>query len=149
MRKTICIVSLICILLLYGCDCSCDAQVHHWKFQQDSADIDGLYIVDAENPYNYEIIKEIPLEKYDELLDDIKSLEYRKYGWNLHTTWGMCFVVKYSSGEYDIISWWEPMHLVWEEPKDVFSNTHLIAKISWLKCNEKQFNELIEKYNVD
>ena len=142
MKKTICIICLVCILSL----CSCDNQVYHWIFQQDCSEIIGLYIVDADNPYTYEIITDIPLEKRNEFLHDIETLEYKKYGWNLHTTWGICFVVKYQNEEYDIISWWEPMHLNWKEPNDNSSNKNLVATISWLKCDEDKFNELIEKY---
>ena len=142
MKKTLCVICLICILLLGGCD----NQIYHWQFQQDRSEIDSLYVVKAENPYNYEVITEIPFEKRNELLDDIENLEYKRYGWNLHTTCGMCFVVKYQNGEYDIISWWEPMNLIWEESRDASSNKNLVAVISWLKCDEKQFNQLIEKY---
>ncbi len=142
MKKTIFVICLFCILFLVGCD----NQKYYWEFGQDRSEIVSLYVVEAEDPYNYEIITEIPLEKRDELLDDIEDLEYKKYGWNLHTTWGMCFVVKYQNGEYDIISWWEPMNLIWEEPSNSSSDKNLVAIISWLKCDEKQFNELIEKY---
>ena len=143
MKRTI---SLILICSFVFILCGCENQIFHWEFGQDCSKIIGLYVVEAENPYNYETITEIPFNKRDELLDDIESLEYKKYGWNLHTTWGTCFIIKYENEEYDIISWWEPMHLVWESSNDNSSNKKLVAMISWLKCDEKQFNELIEKY---
>ena len=142
MKKTIFVICLISTLFLV----SCNNQVYQWEFKQDRYEIVGIYVVEANDPYNFEIITEIPMEKTDEFIRDIENLEYKKYGWNLHNTYGTCFVVKYQNEEYDIISWWEPMHLIWEDQENSYSNKKLVATISWLKCNEKQFNELIEKY---
>ena len=142
------IFSIACIMLslLFV---SCDTDVYHWEFLQDESEIVGLYIVDAESPSKYEIMKEIPLTRKEELFKDITSLNYHKYGWNLHTTHGLCFVIKFLNEEYDIISYYEPMHVVWNEPDKHFPTERLSETISWLKCDKNEFDQLINKYMVE
>ena len=103
-----------------------DKTVYCWEFNQEISQINNLYIVDATNSEDYYIIKEISLDKSLEFIEDITSLEYKKYGWNLHTINGLCFVVMFKNGEYDIISDHEPMHVTWQEPNKHFSTAYLI-----------------------
>ena len=144
-KRIIIIMCIISVLLLTGCD----SNTYHWEFYQEQSQIVGLYIVDAENPNEYEIIQEIPLERSQELINDIKSLDYKTYGWNLHNTHGLCFVIQFQNGEYDIISYYEPMHVVWRGPNKDHPQKELSGTISWLKCDKKEFDILIEKYSVD
>ena len=144
MRNIICIVL---ILLLTGC--YSDSNVYHWEIYQVQSQIKGIYIVDAESPSKYEIINEISLEKSEELIKDIKKLDYKTYGRKRHTTSGMCFVIQFQNGEYDIISYHEPMHVVWQGPNKDYPEKELKPRRSWLKCSKKEFDTLIEKYNID
>ena len=138
MKKFILAITLLFALLL----CSCDKTVYHWELQQDESKIAEIYIVDANGPRKYAVIKEISLDKKKELVSEICSLKYQKYGFNLHNTSGLCFVIIFENQEYDIISYKEPMHVLIE-------NGEKSALISWLECDYDEFSALIEKYLQD
>ena len=126
---------------------SCETTVYRWEFYQDGSQVDGAYIVNANSPEDYEIIKEISPKLLNQLMEDIKSIEYKKYGWNLHETNGKCFVIKFVSGEYDIISWYEPMHFILNDNQgDKALEEELKGIMSWLKCDKEVFDNLIEQY---
>ena len=118
-----------------------DPTVYNWQLAQDKSQITHLYVVDAKFPSDYEIIKEISLDKKDEFVDDIISIEYKKYGWNPHTTNGLCFVIKYQNQDYDIISSYEPERVYYNDDTKKFSST-----FSWLECDDEVFQDLIAKY---
>jgi len=141
MKKTI---TVLCIALFSLFISGCDDTIYHWEFQQDQSEIIGLYIVDAETSKEFEIIKEIPLEKKEELINDITNIEYKKYGWDPHDANGTCFVIKYRNEEYDIISWIEPSHYYW---KEYDGERRLTGYISWLECDKNEFEQLIKKWN--
>lgn len=147
MKKTITILITIVIIsatMLAGC---IDKSIHHWEFGQGEEQIVGLYIVDAETSMEYEIIKEIPLNEKEALLEDIKGLEFEKYfGMDPGEPCGMCFVIKYQDGAYDIISYFEPMQVVWKEPDEHFPNRYQTSLFFWLRCDYDEFNGLINKY---
>jgi hypothetical protein len=81
------------------------------------------------------------------LLEDIKSLEFEKYfGMDPGEPSGMCFVIKYQDEAYDIISYYEPMQVVWVGPNEHFPNRQQTGLFFWLKCDYDVFNGLINKY---
>ena len=139
--------NIVLILLSLFC-VGCDSEVCHWVFNQEKTQIEAIYIVEAESPYQYEIIRELSPISYDIFMDDIKNLEYKRYRYNLHTTNGLCFVVMYKNGEYDIISYYEPQHVVVVGINEESGSRRYDGKISWLKCEKSIFDSLIDKYNV-
>ena len=147
MKKTITILITIAIIsatMLAGC---IDKSIHHWEFGQEEEQIAGIYIVEAESSRDYEIVKEIPLSEKEALLEDIKSLEFEKYfGMDPGEPSGMCFVIKYQDEAYDIISYYEPMQVVWVGPNEHFPNRQQTGLFFWLKCDYDEFNGLINKY---
>ena len=134
-KKAFIALVLLFTLLL----CSCDKTVYHWELLHDESEIVGIYIVEAENPYDYEIIKEISLDKKGDLISDIRALDYRKYSWFMHDTSGLCFVIKYKNYENDVISAKEPTHVI-------INGARRERMFSWLECDEEAFSALIEKY---
>ena len=63
----------------------------------------------------------------------------KRYGPNLSSPSGKCFLIVFENGEYDIISQKESKHFK-------YNDEDILAYNSWLYCNENEFNELINKY---
>ncbi|MBR3680385.1 MAG: hypothetical protein IKL79_00095 [Clostridia bacterium] len=137
MKKTLCIIIILTCFFIVRCD----SKTYHWSFYQSQSEIINLSIIDANNPFEFTTLKEISMSLKNTLISDIEKLEYKKYGPNLHTTHGVCILIEFKNGEYDIISHYEPMHVMWDS-----ESGNLDAKISWLKCDKKQFDALIDKY---
>ncbi len=142
MKRLFAILCLMCLCIPLA---SCDNKTYYWEFSQESSQVEALYIVEAGGLYEYEIIKEIPIEKKKEVFDDIKEIAYKKYGTNLVTTRGWCFVIKYKNEDYDIISYIEPEKVV----KTDESDTGWDSRISWYKCDRGELYDVIIKYLID
>lgn len=143
-------ILLLVILLTFV---SCKQTPQYWKFEKDSTEVTEIKIVDLSqsgllyNPDNYVIIKSLDLTMVDQLYDDIENLKMRHYGTNLNTPRGKCFMIVFANGEFDLISVVESKHFRYDY-RDKNSSYYgtLQAFNSWLKCNEEQFNDLINKY---
>ena len=133
-----------CILLLTVIGCflaGCDNEIYRWEFSYECDYVKGIYIVEAEDAYTYSHIKEIDIKQVEEVYADISNLDMKRYGpiSSLGTPYGICIVVMFHNGEYDIIARKESMHIKLEEDR-------LIGYTSWLYCDNEQFDALIEKY---
>ena len=133
--KTILIVLMFSTLLI-----SCNANTYHWKFEKETSEVVKIEIVDAEDAYTYTVIKELDLTLIAELYADIENLEMTRYGTNLKHPCEKCFLITFQNNEYDIISATEPKHVRYDEDND------LVGYNSWFKCNQEQFDALLEKY---
>ena len=138
MKKLFSLAMCVLMLFINGCD----RTIYHWSFNNKESLITGMYIVEAETTYEYKVIKTIPFDKKEELIKDIENINYVKYGFNLWVTRGMCFVIKFSNEEYDIISYREPEHVFYDEDG-------LTSFITWLECDRSYFDSLINKYMED
>ena len=83
------------------------------------------------------LVLSIALSK--EFYNDIVNIEMKRYGPNLSSPSGKCFLIVFENGEYDIISQKESKHFK-------YNGEEILAYNSWLYCNENEFNELINKY---
>ena len=142
--RCICIFVIICFLI--GSFCSCRVKAEY-KFHQDKEDIEGIYIVslhfdtDTMEIYTNDIKR---IENIDLFLQDFNDLDC--YIW-----WGDPLTLKaepdgrsiikivYSNGNYELIDWDGQAAFVFDN-----SNKHTGIRI----FDEKQFNNLIEKYVV-
>ena len=133
--KLIFITILIVVITFVGCD----NNIYYWEFAQESNNVKEIQIIEAKNEYEYVIIKNLDIELVEELYAEIESIEMRRYGPSLLSPNGKCFLFVFDNGERDIISKMESKHLKYKEER-------LMAYNSWLKCDEEQFDELINKY---
>ena len=117
----------------------CERKVYYWKIAYDLDRVTSIQIVDAASGTNYEVIKVLDAELIAEAYYDIEHLEMERYGPNLKATRGICLVVTFDTGEYDIIAKNEPQHFIYE-------GDELHSYITWLWCDQDDFDKLVEKY---
>ena len=132
------LIILFCVVILCsGCK---DNTIYHWEFEKDASCVTKIEIVEAKNEYRYTVIQELDLDVIEQLYGDIVNLEMTKYGGNLSHPSGKCFVISFENNEYDIISVRESKRMRYDE------DDNFIGYNSRFKCNEEQFEALIEKY---
>jgi len=135
------IVSLILLLaLLSAFITGCDSEIYHWEFEQPHTNVEKLQIVEVKTYKDYDVVKELDVKLAETLFDEIESIDYNRYGWNLMSNTGTCFLIGFTNGEYDIISKTEPSHHRYDK------DGQLVGYTSWLECKNNQFDELLEKY---
>ena len=127
------------ILSLVGCD-----NTYYWEFNYSYEEVDQIKIIEMIDDLHiddlhYREIQEIDLSLSKELYNDIANIEMKRYGPNLSSPSGKCFLIVFKNGEYDIISQEDSKHFK-------YNGEELLAHNSWLYCNENEFNELINKY---
>ena len=125
---------LIVLLSLVGCN-----EIYHWEFNYSYEEVDQIKIIEMIDDLDYREIQEIDLSLYEQIYNDIMNIEMKRYGTNLSSPSGKCFLIVFENGEYDIISKQESKHFK-------YKGEDILAYNSWLYCNENEFNELINKY---
>lgn len=126
---------LIFMLLLVGCNNT----IYHWEFNYSYEEVNQIMIIEIIDDLDYKEIQEIDLFLAEELYNDIMNIEMKRYGTNLSSLSGKCFLIIFENGEYDIISKTESKHYK-------YKNGEILGYNSWLYCDENEFNELINKY---
>ena len=132
--KKIFLMLIVLLLLLVGCN-----EIYHWEFNYSYEEVAQIKIVEMIDDLDYREIQEIDLSLYEEIYNDIMNIEMKRYGVNLSSPTGKCFLIVFENGEYDIISQKESKHFK-------YNGEEILAYNSWLYCNENEFNELINKY---
>ena len=140
MKKVFILILTLLTVAMFGLS-GCHNKVYHWEFNYDTAEIKEIKIVEivCSAPLEYETIKEIDLELAEEICNDISKLEMKKYGTNLASHSGKCFLIVFNNGEYDLISRKEPSHFK-------FADSMLVGYTSWMYFDENEFSFLIDKY---
>jgi len=117
----------------------CDNNVYYWEFNYSHEEINKICIVESFGRGDYNIIQEIALSLSEEIYNDVKSIEMKKYWPNFSDPYGKSILIVFNNGEYDIISLIESKHYK-------YRGEEILAYNSWLECDENEFNELINKY---
>ena len=134
--KFILLFILICLMLsLVGCS----NNIYHWEFNYSYEEVVQIKIIEMIDDIDYREIQEIDLSLSEAIYNDIMNIEMKRYGPNLSSPSGKCFLIVFENGEYDIISQKESKHFK-------YNDEDILAYNSWLYCNENEFNELINKY---
>ena len=89
---------------------ACDDNVYYWEFSHEVEYVKEIMIVEMHDEYDYSIIKEIDPEFSDELYSDVKALKMKKYGTNLASPDGLCIMIVFENGDFDVISKKESKH---------------------------------------
>lgn len=143
MRK---IIILLITLVLCLTSCTFSSKTYTWEFAQDASNVKEIKIIEVytnEEEYDFTVIKELDIELVDELYSDIKCLKMKKYGPSLSAPGGLCFLIMFENGEYDIVALKESKSYKYNEEYDKI----MAAYNSWLLCcNQEEFDALINKY---
>ena len=99
MKKCVLPVAVAMCLLI-----GCVNNTFRWEFLYEFDYVKEIKLIEMYDEYNYSVIKEIDITLAEELYIDISSLEMTRYGMNLSAPYGICFLVIFENGEYDIIS---------------------------------------------
>ncbi len=127
---------LLCLIFFL---CGCHYKVYHWNFNYDYDKIKEIKIIEMVVGFEFNEIKEIDLNLSTELYEDILNLDMHRYGTNLCEPMGICFLIVFDNGEYDIISRIEPKHFK-------YNGANIQAYNSWLCSGEEEFEALLNKY---
>lgn len=140
MKKARTIKMLFCLIMsLLPLLVGCNDKIYYWEFTFDYDHVEEIKIIEASASDEYSVVKELDIKLADQLYTDIKSLEMRRYGTNLSHPSGLCFLIVFDNGEYDIIARKESKHYRYDGDK-------ILGYNSWLRCDETQFDILINKY---
>ena len=130
-------------IILISVLASCNDTVYHWEFEQDCSAVVSIQIIDTQDGYTYEVVKELDLKLADELCEEIQKLEMEKYGTNLGTPNGYCFRIAYENGDYDVLAKTESKHFRFDPDSEKLQGYN-----SWLRCTDPDaFDQLIEQYS--
>ena len=137
-KKIALVLCLIAILLTFS---ACDDTIYHWNFLQEYTEVKSIQIINSQ----HQVVKEIDVSLAEQVFEDVKQLNYKKYGWNLASTSSRCgylFLITFQNDEYDLIGEYEPAHYVFYEQEQ-----SILSGISWLKCvDSNQFTEMMREY---
>lgn len=134
------VILCFCVMITLA---ACDTNIYYWTFDQSSSNVSAIAIVEIDDRgdgYTYTVVKSLDIGLVEQLYADISSLEMKKYGPNLKHPVDLSIVITFSNGEYDLISRIESARFRYHESGE------LGPYISWLKCDQEQFEALIEKY---
>ena len=83
---------LIVLLLLVGCN-----EIYHWEFNYSYEEVAQIKIVEMIDDLDYREIQEIDLSLYEEIYNDIMNIEMKRYGVNLSSPTGKCFLIVFEN----------------------------------------------------
>ena len=129
----------VLILLLLTFICACDNSIHYWNCDQPWENVNCVKIVDAKNAYEYTVLSELSDDRAKELYYEIENLPMKRYGLELLTPRGICFLIEFKNGDYDFISKIEPEHCRQGEDR-------IMCYTSWLYVDEESWESIINKY---
>ena len=130
------------IILLLSVLVSCNQKIHYWEFKQDLSNVTEICIIETTytntGTDEITILKTFNESEYEDILNKIKNIEMTSY-LDLDTPSRIAIKIVFSNGEYDLISCVEPQHYLYDEKEK-----KVLAMNSHLRCNEDQFNALID-----
>ena len=112
---------LIFILSLVGCN----NNVYYWEFNYSYEEVVQIKIIEMIDDLDYREIQEIDLSLSEQIYNDIMNIEMKRYGTNLSSPSGKCFLIVFANGDYDIISQTESKHFK-------YNGEDILAYNSWL-----------------
>ena len=147
-----CFLLSLLLLTLVGCD----NNVYHWEFRYDYEQIMEIKIIEFDDDvlfddsniveiseFKYKFIKNVDCKLFKEITDGITGLEMKKdyrYVFNYPFPYGVCFLIVYHSGEYEVISQDGPAVFI---RNDESKMCHYFSRLCF---DENEFSDLINKY---
>ena len=120
---------------------------HHFELHQSEDEIASIFVADIQrrnekNGYEYIIINNVSLDRKEELLNDIYSINYNKMKFAMEPghPHGLCIIIKYNNDSYEIISEKYPCYCVIENEE--LTNRYFTIYI----CNSDEFDSFVSKY---
>ena len=111
-----------------------------WEFQYGTERVTEIKLVQTKSGYSYSVLKELDVSRAAEIYSDIANLPWKYYGTNLSHPRGVCFLIMFDTGEYDLISYIEPRHNRLKDGKVGPYNY-------WLRCDQEAFESILSKYD--
>lgn len=148
MKRTCALIIVLIILTccLTGCLLT-KKEYEHWEFDYAIEDIKHIKIVEISEEFNkppYKIIKEIETSKAQEVCNDITALTMYTFVISMGSPmdpYGLCILIEYNSGEYDIIADSGSKKYRYDEKTGLIKDP-----TSWLYSDETEYEALINKY---
>lgn len=112
-----------------------------YALHQNAKEIKEIFIVDAESNVEYNIIKEISIDKKEELLSGLSKVRYEIRNNSIRfNTHGIGFLIVYNDNSYEIITNIRPNYVEFDNNgyKDVSSTTSSMAN--------SEFDRLVIEY---
>ena len=134
MKKYIVLLTIV-VYMLSGCH-----REGSWEFQYEPASVKEIKLVEVDGEHGLSVVKEIDISYANELFLDISKIDWKVYGPNLATPRGICFMIVFDNGDYDIISYYEPKHCSFDEDGVLHEYN------SWLCCDNEVFQTILDKY---
>ena len=136
------IVICLCIFALIGCK---NEKTYYWEFEQNSSQVAEIKIIVTPNGEHfdtstYKVVKEIDASYADEMYDDVNSITMTRYHGSLGAPGGLCILINFYNGEFDVISIRESKHYKYDE------NGNIVGYNSWLASDNDDFYSVITKY---
>lgn len=140
MKKKIVFFPMLLLILMCCLMTACN-KVYHWEIAQSVENISKIEIVDVYNSEKIYFLCEIDSLHYEEVVQDIQTINAKKYFGSLKQPYGKSFKITFIDGKYDLISECEPKHVL--DPEQGLKR---------LKCNHyyydsAEFEQLIEKWS--
>lgn len=136
------VVTCLCGFALTGCE---NEKTYHWEFEKNSSQVAEIKIIVTPHGEHfdistYKIVKEIDISYADEIYDDVNSVTMTRYHGSLGAPGGLCILINFNNGEFDVISHRESKHYKYDENGDI------IGYNSWLVSDSDDFYSVITKY---
>lgn len=124
--KKVAIVLAVLLVLFSLCGCE---NTYHFNYEQLQENVQTIEIIEY-NAYTEEesVLLVISEAEQEQLLLDLSQLEYHYFLGAPYLETGKCLKLTYKDNDYEIVSW------------------RGSTKDKRIKCNEKLFEEMIQKY---
>lgn len=130
----------MCVVTV-GCN-----KTYKWQINGSRDEIEKIEIINFESDddvykNNYSLICEIEAKDFNDLINDIEKINYKKYFGDPKSPRGTVVKITFTNDNYDLISAIEPRHC------NKIGGV-LESKITWLSTSKESFDKLVEKWTT-
>lgn len=105
------------------------------SFKEPVDEVESIEIVSAESSLEFTVLKTLSEKEEKALLNKLQHIEFHKYFGDPPKLRGDSIRITYQSGAYEMICFYTAEYVENGE-----------IQFLWERCNEKEFNELIENF---
>ena len=130
---------LLFSLLMSGCN-----KIYYWELGGSLDEIEKIEVIEIKDFYrnDFGIICEIDEDNYQEIINEVSNLQYKKYFGDPSCPRGKVIKITFKNDNYDLISRSEPRHCDKE-------GGMLASYITYLFHPGTEFDQLIEKWTTE
>ena len=131
MKKLLFITLFLLVLLTFT---SCGEKTYLFKNSVD--EIESIEIVSAENSLEFTVTKTLSETEKEDFLEQFQGIKFYKYLGDPPGVHGDAIKINYQSGVYEMINYFSAEYV--EDG---------VVQFLWKRCDEKDFNELLEIFS--